>query len=128
MSAIANLHRAETETAIERAAWPDLPLLRPTIGPPMFDIRHLQLGTGSYVYDPALGETAICRSTITYVDGDNGILLYRGYPIASLVESCSYLEACWLLLNGDLPSADQLAGFTHDITRHTMLNEQLHEI
>jgi citrate synthase len=128
MSAIANLHRAETETAIERAAWPDLPLLRPTIGPPMFDIRRLHRDSGSYVYDPALGETAVCRSTITYVDGDNGILLYRGYPIASLIESCSYLEACWLLLNGNLPGAAQLASFTHDITRHTMLNEQLHAI
>ncbi len=126
MSAIANLH--QTETAIERAAWPDLPQLRPTIGPPMFDIRGLQRETGSYTYDPALGETAICRSAITYVDGDNGVLLYRGHPIAELVEHCSYLEACWLLLNGELPSAAQLAGFTHDITHHTMLNEQLHTI
>ncbi len=130
MSAIANLHRTETqtETEIGRAAWPDLPQLRPTIGPPMFDIRGLHRDSGRYVYDPALGETAICRSTITYVDGDNGILLYRGYPIAELVESCSYLEACWLLLNGDLPGAAQLAGFTRDVTRHTMLNEQLHAI
>jgi citrate synthase len=128
MSAIANLHRTETETEIERAAWPDLPQLWPTIGSPMFDVRGLHREIGSYAYDPALGETAICRSAITYVDGDNGILLYRGYPIAELVENCSYLEACWLLLNGDLPSAAQLAGFTGDITHHTMLNEQLHAI
>jgi citrate synthase len=71
---------------------PELPLLHPTIGPPMVDIRSLHRRTGNYAYDPGLGETGICRSAITYVDGDNGILLYRGYPIEELVESCSYLE------------------------------------
>jgi len=105
-----------------------LPMLHPTIGPPMADIRGLYREAGCHAYDPALGETAICRSAITYVDGDNGILLYRGYPIADLVERCSYLEICWLLLNGDLPTAAQLDKFTHDITHHTMVNEQLHAI
>ena len=107
---------------------PELPLLYPTIGPPMVDLRGLHQKAGRCAYDPGLGETGICRSTITYVDGDNGILLYRGYPIDTLVESCSYLEICWLLLNGELPTAAQLARFTHDITRHTMVNEQLHAI
>src|SRR5690242_16194267 len=78
-----------------------LPTLRPTIGPPMADIRGLHREAGCYTYDPALGETGICRSAITYVDGDEGVLLYRGYPIADLVERCNYLEICWLLLNGE---------------------------
>ncbi len=103
-------------------------LLHPTIGSPMVDIRHLHQEQGCYAYDPALGETGICRSAITYVDGDNGILLYRGYPIDAVVENCGFLEAAYLLLNGELPDAAQLAQFTRDITRHTMLNEQLHAI
>ncbi len=107
---------------------PEMPILQPTIGPAMADIRGLYRETGCFAYDPALGETGICRSAITYVDGDDGILLYRGYPIADLVEGCSYLEICWLLLNGELPSSSQLEQFTHDITHHTMVNEQLHAI
>jgi citrate synthase len=102
--------------------------MEPTIGSPMVDIRSLHKEARCYAYDPALGETGICCSTITYVDGDNGILLYRGYPIDALVESCSYLEICWLLLNGELPTAAQLERFTYDITHHTMVNEQLHAI
>jgi citrate synthase len=94
----------------------------------MADIRDLYREAGCYAYDPALGETGICRSAITYVDGDNGVLLYGGYPIADLVERCSYLEICWLLLNGELPTETQLDKFTQDITHHTMVNEQLHAI
>jgi citrate synthase len=116
MSATLDLHMSE------------LNLLEPTIGPSMADIRSLYKKAGCYAYDPALGETGICRSKITYVDGENGILLYRGYPIADLVGSCSYLEICWLLLNGELPTEEQLEQFTHDITHHTMVNEQLHAI
>ena len=108
--------------------WAELPLLHPTIGPPMVDVRSVYQKTGSYAYDPGLGETGICHSAITYVDGDNGVLLYRGYPIETLVESCSFLEICWLVLNGELPSAAQLDRFTWDITHHTMVNEQLHAI
>ena len=108
--------------------WPELPVLEPTIGRPMTDIRGLDKKAGCYAYDPALGATGICRSKITYVDGDNGILLYRGYPIAELVEQCSYLEICWLLLNGELATAAQLEQFTYDIVHHTMVNEQLHAI
>ncbi len=106
----------------------ELPLLEPTLGPPMIDIRRLREETGCWAYDPALGATGACRSTITYVDGDEGILLYRGYPIDQLVEHSNYLEVCWLLLNGELPNAAQQAQFTHDITHHTMVNEQLHAI
>ena len=103
MSAMPN--PASAEIAIEHSNKPAvLPILQPTIGPPMVDIRGLYREAGCYAYDPALGETAICRSAITYVDGDNGVLLYRGYPIADLVERCSYLEICWLLLNGELPT------------------------
>jgi citrate synthase len=106
----------------------ELPLLQPALGPAMIDTRRLRRETGFWAYDPAFGETGACRSAITYVDGDNGVLLYRGYPIDLLVEGCDHLEVAWLLLNGDLPSAAQKAKFTTDITRHTMLNEQLHAI
>jgi citrate synthase len=105
-----------------------LPLLRPALGPAMIDTRRLREETGFWAYDPAFGETGACRSAITYVDGDKGILLYRGYPIDQLVERCDYLEVAWLLLNGDLPSAAQHERFSRDITTHTMVNEQLHAI
>src|SRR3984893_2382464 len=127
MTAMPNLKLAEAGIGNGHSP-PELPVLHPTIGPPMADIRGLYREAGCYAYDPALGETAICRSKITYVDGDNGILLYRGYPIADLVERCSYLEICWLLRNGELPTPAQLERFTHDITHHTMVNEQLHAI
>jgi citrate synthase len=127
MSATPNL--ASAEIGIGNLDKPvPLPMLQPTIGPAVAEIRNLSRDAGCYAYDPALGETAICRSAITYVDGDNGVLLYRGYPIADLVERCSYLEVCWLLLNGELPAAPQLDKFTYDITHHTMVNEQLHAI
>ena len=125
MSATANLRTARIHVGDDGA---ELPLLRPTIGPAMVDLRRLYQDTGCYAYDPALHEIGFCRSGITFVDADEGVLLYRGYPIDALVESCSYLEICWLLLNGELPTAAQLAGFTHDITHHTMVNEQLHAI
>jgi citrate synthase len=127
MSATTNLRTIEIGISGSNMR-PELPLLEPTIGPPMVDVRSLYKYTGCFAYDPALGETGICRSAITYVDGDNGILLYRGYPIADLVENGGYLEVCWLLLNGELPTAAQLERFTHDITHHTMVNEQLHAI
>src|SRR6202035_15027 len=94
MSATANLQTMELgiRGANMRS---ELPLLHPTIGPPMVDIRDLHKQVGHFTYDPGLGETGICRSTITYVDGDSGVLLYRGYPIDALVENCSYLEICW---------------------------------
>jgi citrate synthase len=106
----------------------ELPLLEPALGPAMIDTRRLREETGYWAFDPAFGETGACRSAITYVDGDNGVLLYRGYPIDQLVERCDYLDVAWLLLNGDLPSAAQKTKFTDDITHHTMVNEQLHAI
>jgi citrate synthase len=106
----------------------ELPLLEATLGPAMIDLRRLREETGWWAYDPALGETGVCRSAITYVDGDEGVLLYRGYPIDQLVERCDHLEVAWLLLNGELPSAAQQTKFRDDITHHTMVNEQLHAI
>ena len=108
--------------------WAELPLIEPTLGPTMIDTRRLREKTGLWAYVPSFGETGACRSAITYVDGDNGVLLYRGYPIDQLVEQCDYLEICWLLLNGELPSAGQKSKFVYDLTHHTMLNEQLHAI
>jgi citrate synthase len=106
----------------------ELPLLEPTLGPPMIDTRRLREETGCWAYDPSFGQTGACRSAITYVDGDEGVLLYRGYPIDQLVDRSDYLEVCWLLLNGDLPSAGQREKFVDDITHHTMLHEQLHTL
>lgn len=106
----------------------ELPLLQPSLGPAMLDIRRLREELGLWAYDPSSGATGSARSTITYVDGDEGVLLYRGYPIDQLVERCDYLEVAWLLLDGELASPAQRAQFTRDITRHTMLNEQIHAI
>ena len=106
----------------------DLPILSPSIGSEMIDLRGLHRATGRYAFDPGLTSTGIARSAITYVDGDNGVLLYRGYPIDQLVERSDYLEVAWLLLNGELPTAGQKAQFVADITHHTMLNEQIHAI
>jgi citrate synthase len=106
----------------------ELPILEPTLGPPMIDTRRLREETGYWAYDPSFGQTGACRSTITYVDGDVGVLLYRGYPIDQLVERSDYLEVSWLLLNGDLPSAAQKQQFVYDITHHSMLHEQLHTL
>jgi citrate synthase len=104
------------------------PVLTPTIGPEMIDVRGLHAATGRYTYDPGLTATGICRSAITYVDGDEGVLLYRGYPIDQLVEHCDHLEVAWLLLNGELPTPAQKQGFVSDITHHTMVHEQIHAI
>jgi len=106
----------------------ELAILTPSLGPEMIDVRGVKEATGRYVFDPGLTATGICRSAITYVDGDNGVLLYRGYPIDQLVERSDFLEVAWLLLNGELPSAAQKTRFISDITHHTMLNEQIHAI
>ena len=106
----------------------ELPVLLPTIGPDMVDVRGIERATGRYVFDPGLTATGICRSAITYVDGDSGVLLYRGFPIDQLVDRSDFLEVAWLLLNGELPSAIQKRQFVSDITHHTMLNEQIHAI
>ena len=104
----------------------DLPLLDGSVGPQVLDIRKLYGQTGMFTYDPSFTSTASCESQITYIDGDKGELLYRGYPIAQLAENSDYMEVCYLLLYGELPSAEAKATFTHDITYHTMVHEQLH--
>jgi citrate synthase len=106
----------------------ELPVLAPTLGPEMIDVRELRKATGRYTFDPGLTATGVCRSAITFVDGDTGVLLYRGYPIDQLVEGCDFLEVAWLLLNGELPDAVQRQRFIADITHHTMVHEQLHAI
>ncbi len=102
-----------------------LPLLGGTLGPQVADIRKLYGDLGIFTFDPGYGATAACESTITYIDGDAGILLYRGYPIDQLAEKSSFLEISYLLLNGDLPNAPQYEEFRKGVTYHTMLHEQL---
>jgi citrate synthase len=103
----------------------ELPVLRGTIGPDVFDIRKLYAATGQFTYDPGFTSTASCRSKITYIDGDEGILLHRGYSIEDLAGKSDFLEVAYLILNGELPTAPQKAKFVHDITYHTMLHEQI---
>lgn len=102
-----------------------LPLLGGTLGPHVADIRKLYGDLGIFTFDPGYGATASCESTITYIDGDAGILLYRGYPIDQLAENSSFLEVSYLLLNGDLPNATEYEEFRKGVTYHTMLHEQL---
>ena len=102
-----------------------LPLLSGSVGPDVFDIRKLYGDLGVFTYDPGYGATASCDSKITYIDGDAGILLYRGYPIEQLAEHSNFLEVCYLLLNGELPNAVQALDFDQGVRRHTMLHEQL---
>lgn len=104
----------------------DLPVLRPTVGPDVLDIRKLYAQGDVFTYDPGFTSTAACESAITYIDGDKGELLYRGYPIEQLAEKSTHLETCFLLLYGELPSAAQLADFTDRVTKHTMVHEQMH--
>ncbi|HEY0445954.1 MAG TPA: citrate/2-methylcitrate synthase, partial [Allosphingosinicella sp.] len=96
-----------------------------TVGPDVIDIRKLYAQTGVFTYDPGFTSTAACESSITYIDGDEGILLHRGYPIDQLAENSTFMEVCYLLLNGELPNRTELDSFTYTITRHTMLHEQL---
>jgi citrate synthase len=95
------------------------------VGPDVIDIRKLYGQTGAFTYDPGFTSTASCESAITYIDGDEGILLHRGYPIGQLAEHSSFMEVSYLLLNGELPSKAELDQFSYTITRHTMLHEQL---
>jgi citrate synthase len=103
----------------------DYPLMSGSVGPDVVDIRRLYANTGMFTYDPGFTSTAACESGLTYIDGDKGILLHRGYPIGQLAENSSFMEVSYLLLNGELPSADELEKFSRTITRHTMLHEQL---
>jgi citrate synthase len=102
-----------------------LPIMQGTIGPDVFDIRKLYSDLGVFTFDPGYGGTAACDSKITYIDGDEGILLYRGYPIEQLAEKSNFLEVSYLLLHGDLPTAEQMKEFERGVTMHTMVHEQL---
>jgi citrate synthase len=103
----------------------ELPIYKGTVGPDVIDIRKLYAQTGKFTYDPGFLSTASCNSSITYIDGDKGELLYRGYPIEQLATQCDFLETCHLLLYGELPSAPQKTDFVKLVTNHTMVNEQM---
>ncbi len=104
----------------------EFPVLSGSVGPDVIDIRSLYAKTGLFTYDPGFTSTAACDSSITYIDGDVGELLYRGYPIEQLAASSNYLEVCYLLLYGELPNKAQMADFDTRVTRHTMVHEQMH--
>jgi citrate synthase len=103
----------------------DLPIMDGTMGPRVIDVRKLYTDHGFFTYDPGFTSTGSCESNITYIDGEQGILLHRGYPIQELAEHSDFMEVCYLLLEGELPTAEQKTKFVHDITHHTMLHEQL---
>ena len=103
----------------------DFPVLSGSVGPDVIDIRPLYNKTGKFTYDPGFMSTASCRSTITYIDGDKGVLMYRGYPIEDLAQHCDFLEVAYLILYGELPNATQRDEFNSTVTKHTMLNEQI---
>ena len=102
-----------------------LPLIGGTLGPQVADIRKIYNDLGIFTFDPGYGATASCESKITYIDGDEGVLLYRGYPIEQLAEKSTFLEVAYLLLNGELPNAEQNKDFTSGVMNHTMVHEQL---
>jgi len=104
----------------------ELPIMEGSVGPEVVDIRKLYAATGKFTFDPGFTSTASCESKITYIDGDKGELQYRGYPIEQLAEHSDYMEVCYLLLFGELPSKAEKEKFTKDITNHTMVHEQLH--
>ena len=103
----------------------ELPVIQGTAGPDVIDVRSLYRTTGCFTFDPGFQSTGSCRSAITYIDGDKGELLYRGYPIEELARQSNYLEVCFLLLYGHLPTAAESGDFTHRVTLHTMLHEQM---
>ncbi|MDG1069295.1 MAG: citrate synthase [Sulfitobacter sp.] len=104
----------------------ELPMFTPTSGPDVIDIRKLYAQAGVFTYDPGFTSTAACDSTITFIDGDEGILTHRGYEIGDLAAKSHYLEVCYLLLYGELPTPTVLENFETTITRHTMIHEQMH--
>jgi citrate synthase len=103
----------------------NLPLLPGTLGPKVVDVRKLYADTGMFTYDPGYTSTGSCESKITFIDGDEGVLLHRGYPIEELAEKSDFMEVCYLLLYGELPTQAQKAKFSEGVTRHTMLHEQM---
>ena len=103
----------------------ELPVFPASIGPDVIDVRKLYADTNHFTYDPGFTSTGSCESKITFIDGENGVLLYRGYAISDLADNSNFLETCFLLLYGDLPTKEQQDKFESDITNHTMLHEQL---
>ncbi|MDP3760331.1 MAG: citrate synthase [Ramlibacter sp.] len=103
----------------------DLPVYQGSVGPDVIDIRKLYAQTGMFTYDPGFMSTAACQSAITFIDGDKGELLYRGYPIEQLATQCDFMETCHLLLYGELPNAEGKQKFSRNVTMHTMVNEQM---
>ncbi|MQA39573.1 citrate synthase [Rugamonas aquatica] len=103
----------------------EFPIYKGTVGPDVIDIRKLYAGTGKFTYDPGFMSTAACNSSITYIDGDKGELLYRGYPIEQLAVNADFMESCYLLLNGELPNKVEKEKFVETVTKHTMVHEQM---
>ncbi|MEO0699027.1 MAG: citrate/2-methylcitrate synthase, partial [Pseudomonadota bacterium] len=103
----------------------EFPVLSGSTGPDVVDIRKLYGATGAFTFDPGYKSTASCESALTYIDGNEGVLLHRGYPIGQLAEHSSFMEVAYLLLNGELPSQEEHDDFVYTITRHTMLHDQL---
>ncbi len=118
--------KVETATLTYNGKTIDLPVRHGTVGPSVIDVTALYKETGTFTYDPGFTSTAACESNITYIDGDKGELLYRGYPIDELAENGNFLETCFLLLHGELPTRAEYEVFDNTITKHTMLHEQLH--
>ncbi len=114
----------KAQLIIEGKAPVELQVLTGTMGPDVIDVRNL-IASDHFTYDPGFMSTAACDSKITYIDGDKGVLLHRGYPIEQLAEKSDYLETCYLLLHGELPNAEQKKDFVDTINKHTMVNEQL---
>ena len=117
--------RSATISFSDGTAPVEFPVLGGTIGPEVVDIRTMLGKAGKFTYDPGFLSTASCRSAITYIDGDEGVLLYRGYPIEQLAEHCDFLEVCYLLIYGELPNQEEKAQFVNIVTRHTMVHDQL---
>src|SRR5215467_4443304 len=113
----------ETATLTYDGKTASLPVIRGSEGEVAVDIEKLRTETGMITLDPGFGNTGSCRSAITFIDGEKGILRYRGYPIEELAERSSFLEVAWLLIHGELPTRAELSTFSREITRHTMLHE-----
>ncbi|MCB1511708.1 MAG: citrate (Si)-synthase, partial [Hyphomicrobiaceae bacterium] len=116
-----NVHDASTKAGKLSVNGKDvqLPVRSAAIGPDVIDVGRLYRDTGCFTYDPGFTSTANCSSKITYIDGEEGVLLYRGYPIEQLAEQSSFLEVAYLLINGELPNAQEFSEFQHHVTNHT---------
>ena len=125
MAADTDTQKTMTLTDNENGSSVELPIIDGSVGPDVLDIRELYGETGMFTFDPGYGATGSCKSGLTYIDGDKGVLLHRGYPIESLANQSDFLEVAYLLLEGELPNAEQKAEFDNAIPRHTMVHEQL---